>query len=329
LSLTIPLNEVSGSNRRSVRAEVYLNGSPLDIGRAESGYIRDLDNHTTSSLHLGTLLTNISANDVLEVRVSKQTNQTGEVTTPGARLFLQYVDPASDKIILLKGDQTISGTNLNTTTQTDFSWDLRPQTNAAFTHSTATNNNQITFAEAGSYRVMLNIPLQDPSGCPGNNRTSVQALVKINGAVVNGGEAGQGYIRCADNHQFSSIHWFGFLNGVTAGQTLTVSVIGDTDVTSATVQVPSSRKASLFLEKIEDTSKIISLSGTQLTIGNNWNPTGGGSVRWASEVLKDTSVYSHSTATNNHQITFSESGDYYIVYSDVLTTGVARANSSV
>ncbi|MCR9205020.1 MAG: hypothetical protein NXH75_10610, partial [Halobacteriovoraceae bacterium] len=329
LSLTIPLNEISGNNRRSVRAEVYLNGSPLDIGRAESGYIRDLDNHTTSSLHLGTLLTNISANDVLEVRVSKQTNQTGEVTTPGARLFLQYVDPASDKVILLKGDQTISGTNLNTTSQTDFSWDQRPITNAAFTHSTATNTNQVSFAEAGSYRVMVNIPLQDPSACPGNNRTSVQALVKLNGTVISGGETGQGYIRCEENHQFSSIHWFGFLHGVTAGQTLTVSVIGDTNVTSATVQVPSSRKASLFLEKIEDTSKIISLSGTQLTTGNNWNPTGGGSIRWASEVLKDGSVYSHSTATNNHQVTFSESGDYYILYSDVLTTGVQRGNSAV
>lgn len=329
LSLSIPLNEVSGNNRRSIRAEVYLNGTPIDIGRAESSYIRDTNNHLTSSLHLSTLLTNISANDVLEVRVSKQTNQAGEVTTPGARLFLQYVDPAVGKVLLLKGDQTTAGTNLNTTSQTDFAWDQRPITNAAFTHSTATNNNQITFAQAGSYRVMLNIPLQDPSACPGNNRTSVKALIKINGAVVPGGEAAQGYIRCADNHQFSSIHWFGFLHGVSAGQTLTVSVIGGTNVTSATVQVPSSRQASLFLEKIEDTSKIISLTGNQLTTGTNWNPTNGGSVSWATEVLKDGAVFSHSTATNNHQITFSESGDYYILYTDILTTGVQRANPTV
>jgi hypothetical protein len=328
LSLSIPLDEVSGSNRRSVRAEVYLNGTPIDIGRAESGYIRDTSNHLKSSLHLNILLTNISVNDLLEVKVSKQTNQAGDITTPGAQLFLQYLDN-SKKVISLKSTQTTAGTNLNTTSQIDVAWDERPITGSAYTHSTASNNNEITFAESGSYRVALNIPLQDPSACPGNNRTSVQALVKLDGVQVKSGTASQGYIRCTDNHNFSSIHWFGFLHNVTAGQKLSVSVQGGTNVTSATVVVPSSRRASLFLEKIEDTTKIISLFGNSLTSGTDWNPTSGGSIQWTGQTLKDATVYSHSTGTSSHQITFNESGDYYIFYADAITSGVQRPNPVV
>ncbi|MCF8059998.1 MAG: hypothetical protein K9K67_11925 [Bacteriovoracaceae bacterium] len=328
LSLSIPLDEVSGSNRRSVRAEVFLNGSPVDIARAESGYIRDTSNHLKSSLHLNILLSNISANDVLEVKVSKQTNQAGDVTTPGAQLFLRYVDNAS-KVISLKASQTTSGTNLNTTSQTDIAWDERPASSSAFTHSTASNSNELTFAEAGSYRVALNIPLQDPSACPGNNRTSVQARVKLNGTTVKSGIASQGYIRCSDDHKFSSIHWFGFLHNVTVGQKLTVSVVAGTTVTSATVLIPSAKRASLFLEKIEDTTKILSLFGNSLTSGNDWNPTSGGSIRWSGQTLKDASVYNHSTATNSHQITFNESGDYYIMYADSISTATARVSPSV
>jgi hypothetical protein len=324
ISMQIPLYEVSGANRRSVRAEVFINGSPLDIGRSESSYIRDSDNQNESSLHLDTVLSGLSVDDVIEVKVSAQTNQTGEVYTSGASLFLQYIDP-SEKILLLTGTTTSVGADLNNATEAGFLWDARPISSSAYSHSTVTNSNQVTINEAGSYRVSLNIPLQDPSACPGNNRTSVQARIKVNGSITRSGRASQGYIRCSDNHIFSSIHWFGFLNSVNPGDVISIDVIGETTVTSA-INIPSGRKASLALQKIDDVSKIISLFGTGLTTGNDWNPTAASAISWSGEVLKDATVFGHSTSTNNHQITFNEDGDYLIVYNDVLTGTVDRAN---
>jgi hypothetical protein len=325
ISMQIPLYEVSGSNRRSVRAEIFVNGSPLDIGRSESAYIRDSSDHTESSLHLDTVLAGLSVDDVIEVRVSAQTNQTGEVYTSGANLFLQYIDP-SEKILLLTGDQTSSGADLNNASEVNLLWDARPLTSGAYSHSTVTNSNEITINEAGSYRVSLNIPLQDPSACPGNNRTSVQARIKVNGSIARSGRASQGYIRCLDDHKFSTVHWFGFLDSLSPGDVVRVDLIGETTVTGATINVPSGRKASLAFQKVEDTSKSISLYGNALTSGTNWNPTSSGSVRWSNQVIKDASVFGHSTSTNNHQITFNEDGDYLIVYSDVLTSTSQRAN---
>ncbi len=327
LNLVIPLDEVSGSNRRSIRSEVFINGSAIDIGRAESSYIRDSNDHTGSSLHLNTILPNLSVNDVIEVRVSKQTNRTGDVVTPGAQLFLKYVDPSS-KVMLLKGSESTSGTSLHTSSESSLLWEESALTNTAFTHSTVTNANEITLNESGSYRVSVNIPLQDPSSCPGNNRTSVKALIRLDGALVNSGAATQGYMRCSDDHQFSSLHYSGYLNGVSAGQKIRIGLIANTNVT-ASVVIPSGKKASIALEKVDSSTKLISLTGTSLTSGNNWNETSGGSVRWTNQQVKDASIFTHSTSSSSHQITFAESGDYLVTYGDYLTSGVQRANPAV
>ncbi len=327
VSFTIPLQEVSGGNRRSVRAELYLNGNPVDIGRSESGYIRDNNGHLTSSLQLSTLLSNISVNDVLELKVSKQTDEVAEITTSGAQLFLQYVEPTT-KTILLKSTQTTGGTNLNGATEAAMAWDERPVTSSAFSHSTSGSNNQITIQEAGSYRVHLNIPLQEGTSCSANSRYAVQGRIRVNGTQVRSGTASQGYIRCRDQHEFSSIHWFGFLHNMTPGQVVTVGVIGEAD-TSRPVQVATSRKASLFMEKLDNASKSISLYGNSTTSGANWNAGRTTAIQWTGETLKDSSTYTHSTATNSHQITINESGDYLILYADALTGTVARSNVGV
>ncbi|MBC98222.1 MAG: hypothetical protein CME63_10755 [Halobacteriovoraceae bacterium] len=327
LSLSIPLEEVSGNNRRSVRAEVYINGAPIDIGRAESGYIRDNNDHTKSSLHLDLILSDLKVDDILEVKVIKATTPTGKVRTSGAKLFLQYIEPARE-VLLLKGQETIAGANLNPISATPFSWTETELKTAAFSHSSAAGQS-VTFNQSGDYRVSLNIPLQDPSGCPNSNyRSSAQAIIKVNGSQVNSGRASQGYIRCYEGHQFSSLHWFGVLHNISSGQTLTVDLVGEADVNQQII-IPSSKSASLSIEKLESGIKKISLSGNQLTTGNNWNPTNGGSVRWSSSIEKDSDVFSHSTSTNNHQITFSESGDYLILYNDVLSSSVQRANPTV
>ena len=174
----------------------------------------------------------------------------------------------------------------------------------------------------------MNIPLQKVSSCPTSSRYSVQARIRVNGSQVRSGTASQGYIRCSNNHEFSSIHWFGFLHNLGVGDVITVGVIGEAG-TGSPVQVAASRKASLFIEKLDNTSKSISLFGNNTTTGNNWNATSNTSVRWSGETLKDSSTFNHSTTTNNHQITLNESGDYLILYSDVLTGTVSRSNVGV
>lgn len=93
VSFSIPLQEVTGNNRRSIRGELYLNGNPIDIARAESSYIRDNNIHRRSSLHLSTLLSNISVNDVLELRVSKQTSEGGRLQLLEPNFFSSMLPP--------------------------------------------------------------------------------------------------------------------------------------------------------------------------------------------------------------------------------------------
>ncbi len=327
LSLSIPLEEVSGSDRRSIRAEVYLNGSPLDIGTAESGYIRDNSDHTKSSLHLDLILDDLNVDDILEVKVRAAINKTGEVKTSGAKLFLRFLD-TSKKLLSLKGSESSAGINLNPSSAEEFQWSETNLKTSVFSHSLGSPAD-ITFNESGDYRVSLNIPLQDPSSCPDNNyRSSAQARIKLNGTIVNSGHASQGYIRCYEGHQFATLHWFGVIHNVISGQVLTVEVIGEADVGQQII-VPSSKKASLSIEKIETDIKKISLSGNRLTSGTNWNPTNGGSIQWNSTIEKDATVFSHSTSSNSHQVTFSESGDYLILYNDALSSSVQRANPTV
>jgi hypothetical protein len=74
---------------------------------------------------------------------------------------------------------------------------------------------------------------------------------------------------------------------------------------------------------------MIVLEGVRLVSGTNWNPAAASSVQWATQRAYDTSVFTHSTSTNSHQITVDEAGSYFVSYNDAINGAVGRGNTTV
>lgn len=319
----------SSNNRRSIRTLVFVNGVQVETGHNESTYLRQQDGHNESSAHLGLLLPNLNENDVISLRVDGRVIS-GAVTVSKATLMLEYVNPGRT-LFVATATQTnapSTPTDLNQSTAYALEW-TEIKKDSEFTHSNSTNPESITLTEAGDYLVMFNLPLEIGAACSGNNdRRSVQGLVQLDGSTVTGGIASQGYIRCLEGHQSSSVHWFGLLTGVTANQVLSIKTLAET-TNLGSVTLPSGSKASLYVEKVDTSSDMISLRGSALTSGNDWNPSNQDPILWSTETFKDATVFTHSTSTNADKITINADGDYLITYTDAITSTVQRQASQV
>lgn len=328
VTLTIP-TETTANSRESIRVEIYVNGVPVEHTRAESGYLRNADNHNESSVNFSAILPSLFIDDKVEVFVSKG-GDVGTVTTPGARLYLEFVDGAKD-VFFAKSSESVSSTNLNLSSEAALKWSSVLKT-SAFTHNNSSNNHNVTFSQAGDYFVNFNLPMK-AADCSSGRRYSVQGILKINGSPISGGAASQGYIRClstTDLHEASSIHWFGVLHGVNANDTLTVDVVGETTYRDASyiVEVPVSRKGALYIEKVDTATKYASFLGTTITSGSDWNSASGGDVLWSNQQALDGTIYSHSTSTNAEQITINQDGDYLVTFNAQYSSNANR-NSPV
>lgn len=322
VTLTVPLQLIDNLSRPVVVSEVYVNGTPVAHGRSASSYIRNASNHLQSSLHTAILLEGLGSNDKVSIFVSG-ISSLGRITTVGAQMSVEYIDP-SRNIFTASATRTTSSTNVNQGTFFDLEW-AESIKDSGFTHSDVSNAQNITLS-AGDYYVHFNIPLLNNTTCA--NRNAPQVRVQLGGGTVTGGVASQGYYRCEDGSNMSSLHWSGVLRGVGGGQNLTFS-IGAESGTESTI-VPAGREASVFLEQISATTDHIVLSGNRLLSGTNWNPSGSSSeVQWSTQSAIDGSVFSHSTSTNNHVITLLQDGDYFVSYNDHLTSTAARANPRV
>ncbi|MBT4760921.1 MAG: hypothetical protein HOO06_04410 [Bdellovibrionaceae bacterium] len=322
LTFTLPYTLTNtSSNRRAIMAEVYVNGSALSYGRADSGYIRQASGHSESSLHMALLLDNLSSNDLIEIKVKGNTTELGKVTTDGAQLFLQYMD-ATKVIFSAEAKRTDNDFSVNATTTLNWSENIK---DSGYTHSDVSSPQNISIDNSGDYMVYVNMPVERNGTCGSNDRLNPRIRIKIAGTTVTGGTGAQGYIRCIEGHDSSSLHWAGLVRGVTAGQVLTVTTDRETSAT-ADVRITSGSSASIFIEKLDTSSDVISLSATTTMTGTSWNPSSS-EVKWTTEYLNDATAFTHSTSTNSHQITINSDGHYLLVYNDHLTGTVARANA--
>lgn len=317
-SLTMPLTGTA--TRGVVQAEIRVNGIVVDGAITQSTYIRNTSGHNETSGNINVLLYNLSVNDYVEVYV-QQVAAAGTVTaSPHASLLLEKVD-AARTIFSAHATQTNVSTNLNPATAEPLEW-IEEFKDTGFTHSDLTNPGNITLNNSGDYLVHVNIPFDAAVA-----RANPKLQVKIDGVLVNGGEASQAYIRNSGGHTESSIHFSSILYNVGAGAVLTIEMIQEG--AAGTVPVMAGKKASLFIEDINTTNDVLMLRATQLTGGTNWNPAAKDTISWSLADVVDSSIYTHSTVTNNHQITIQAQGDYILGYNNVFTSTVQRANPRI
>ena len=308
VALTIPMQ--TAVERSSVRARVFVNGTPFTGAITESSYIRNnVGNHSESSDHLALLLQNLSASDYLEVYVIAAA-VAGTVNITGkASLYVEFVEPART-IFSATATQTTSSTNVNQATAFALEW-TETVKDAGFTHSNVSITEDILLDTAGYYLVFANMPLS----AGGAARYNVRLIVELNGSTVPGGEAKQGFIRGTGGHQNASVHWSGIV--YSSGANLPLRIKTQQEASAGAVTV-GGNSATIFIEKLDTSSFIYSGEATTLTGGNNWNPPSAESIQWQQDNLVDANTFTHSTSINSHQITLDKSGDYLVVYNDSL-----------
>ena len=306
ISLTLPMS--SGVQRSAIRAQAYVNGSPVPGLLGESSYVRSSSGHDESSSHFAGLLSGLNTGDQLEVRVLG-TAKTGTVTMSTARLFLERIQSARTVYAGLS-DGTSSG-DLNPASPEPLLWSAAQREDAGFTHTAG--NAGITFDAAGAYFVTLNVPLNSTV-----QRAAPRAEFLLDGVRVAGGTAAQGYIRSLDNHENASLQWSGLVQA-TAGAVLTVTLFEEGS--SGPVSLPTGEKASLFVEALDASSGVYFGSATALDSGDNWNVAG--NLSFSSDLILDGTLYSKPIA---HQVQVAATGDYLLVYNDALTSTDQRVN---
>ena len=324
ISVTLPMLMTAGTYRPCVRMEIRKNGVLIPGAIGESGYIRfdPAQGNYNSSDHYSALLESLNVNDTIEVSVIETAGEDGtEVVqvSSQASLLLEYVE-SSRAIFTGTASRTVgSATNINLAAS-EFQWSQSRIDTGVFTHSAAPNPENIIFDQNGDYLVTLNIPITSTV-----QRAGPLVRLKINGTVVEGGEASQGYIRGDSGHNDSSIHWSGLIRGVTATDVLTIT--SERGAQSGVVSVQGGDPATITIEKVDTSSNVISVRGNTLSGGNNWNPVAAEDILWdVNDFVIDSNVFSHSILSTQNQITVNEQGDYLLVYSDSLSGSTDRLN---
>lgn len=311
VSLALPLN--GAILRGNILAQVLVNGLVVPGAASASSYIRNGNGQQESSDHIDIVLNALSIGDEVQIQIEQVANGGTINSNPNALILLEALE--IDTTFVATGTAVVGGANYNNTGPDQIVW-LQSQVSSPFIHSDSTNPHQITLNQSGNYFVSLNIPYQATS-----NRVSVVSNLVLGTVPVVGTSARQGYIRNASGHNEASIHWSGFLNGVTAGQTLEIDVARDG--AGGTVTNLSGQEAGISIELVSSVD-IISLRGVDVVAGTNWNQTS--EVDWVTSEVINSSIFSHNPLSNGHQITVLSPGDYFVAYSDSLNSTTARNN---
>jgi hypothetical protein len=325
LSVTLPQQRTDGnSSRTRVGVKVKVNGTAVSEGLGRSGYIRNTSGHSESSSHVSFLLKDISPNDYVEVYTEGLTTiDAGDVVNVSGKagMMLEYIASTRD-VFSATTTRTTNSTNLNQSTAYSLEWTETRQ-DSGFTHSDSVNPENIIIANAGTYMVTINIPLTGDTA-----QQAVLGRVRLDGVQVNGGIFAQGYAQSVANEGDgdSSIHWSGIVVATTTNQVLTITT--ERDGAAGTSTVTTGFAGSIFIEELP-TSDLITLQGTRLVSGTDWDNAAASAIQWSSQGSYDTAVYTHSTSSNSHQITVDEAGSYMVVYNDAMTSATQRSNNRI
>jgi len=325
IAVNVP-HQRTDANARGTRIgiEVRLNGVALPEGLGRSGYISNQLTHSESSSHVFFMLEDAAVNDVVTVNVQGLTtiNAADIVNVSGqASMYIEYL-AHNVGVFAATTTQTTNSTNLNQLTEFPFTWtEVRQDT--GFVHSNSVNPQQVILSNPGVYHVQVSIPLTTTA-----DNTNILGRILLNGVQVDGGRFNQGYAQLptTESDPDSSIHFSGIVVATTTNQLLSVTAFREGAV--GTVTVPAGAVGTLLVRRLPAT-EIIALRGNNLVGGTNWNPAAAAAIQWTAQDARDAAIFTHSTTTNNHQITITSPGDYYLSFNNALTGVVTRANSRI
>lgn len=304
----------------SVRSVIRVNGVAVNGSQAQSSYMAiGAAGHNQSSNQVAILVPSLVVNDIIDVTVETG-GIAGTITIlEKATVTAEFVSSART-IFTASATQTTNSTNLNQTTAYPLKWTSGIK-DSGFTHDNVINPGNITLDAIGTYVVHVNIPVTGSS-----TNVNAKLVLKLNGTAVSGGQASQGLVYAASAR--SSVAWSGIVTTISTNSILTLETIQEARGGAATATVVSGMQAALLVERLASTSNLLSVSGTSLVSGTDFNSTTS-PIQWTNSNVVDTGVYSHSTSTNPHQITVLTSGDYIVLFNSTITSAVLNANSQM
>ena len=326
VAATMPVISINtADNRPSQAIEVYVNGEPAPGTIGSSGYIRNQPRNVNmqqeTSDHAHALLTGLSAGDEIEVRAYKTAQAALATGIQSASLYVELVDDSRTAFAALSDDDT-NAANLNPSFEedgedpTELSWNSTRK-DSGFSHSDGSSNISLS---AGTYLIFANVPMQSSV-----QRAAPGLELLLNGNIVKGGTARQGYIRNASGHTVASLHWSGLVE-VSGTQTLTLQTFRLAQAGAATIQ--DGKNASLYIEKIDEGSGVHLTSAAEVDNDldpANWNPAEKSALLWESADISDSSTYNQG----NNQIAVRKAGSYLLVYQDTLQSTAQRPNPRI
>ncbi len=329
LAVNLPVQRADANvSRTRSGVEVRKNGVAVQEGLGRSGYIENAGAQSESSSNVAFLLTDVTADDYIEVFVENlSTIDAGDTinVTGLASLYLEYISN-TDTVFAATSTRTVSSTTLNQATSSPFEWTETRQ-DAGFVHSNTISPQNITLSATGTYMVHINVPL---TGVGHTVQTNVAGRVLLNGTAVSGGHFMQGYMETAatESDGDSSIHWSGIVVATTTDSILTITA--QQEAGAGTVVVTPGFSGSIFVEKLPTTG-VIALTGSTFngTTNTNWNNSNASSTRFINQLAYDSSTFTHSTTTNSHQITVGQSGDYFLAFNDAVSGATTRTNNRI
>ena len=327
ISVNLPQYRTDAVNNRSRGGiEVRVNGVAVPQGLGRSGYIFNTGGENESSSHVSTLLVGMHANDYVEVyEENLNTINVGEnlLVFGQASMYLEYMSP-TETVFAATTTQTTVGTNLNTAAATSLSW-IETRQDSGYLHSDTVTPENITISASGTYMVHVNIPI---SGITNTVQNNIKGQVLLNGVLVTGGLFQQGYLEATTTQSDgdASIHWSGIIVATTTNQILSIAV--QQEAGAGTTTVTPGFVGSIFVQKVP-TTNVIALTGRALLSGTNWNPAASTTVKFDNRLAYDSSVFTHSTTTNNDMITIGQSGDYLLSFNNAVTGATANTNSRI
>ena len=317
VAVTVPIYTFNGQ-RNTQRADLLVNGTAVPTGVGESSYIRWTNNHSEASDHFAVLVA-LKADDKLTVKTTPTaaTGTTGFIST--CSLYAELVD-GDRNVFSASATEIQSGTNLNV--EPDIGdqglvW-TSARKGSGYTHSDGDAG--ITIKDDGNYMVYVNVPLHGAVV-----RAGVGLTINLDDDYIEGARGQQGYIRNANSHQDSSIHFSGMIRAE-AGQVLTVTT--EQLAAAGDVTVQANRAASIFIEKVRNDG-LFSDQFTGTTAGENLNPANKTALALVGDGMSldiiDNLAYSNE-GDNEENIVIKKAGDYLLTFNVTLHSTGGRVN---
>ena len=329
VAATMPVISFDDTDGRPSQAlEVYVNGEPAPGTVGSSGYIRQQPRNANmqreTSDHAHALLAGLSAGDVIEVRAYKTAQPAIRTRIQSASLYVERVD-ASRTVFAALSDGPAQGDNLNadfnegTDDPAELAW-TSTRKDSGITHSDGSANIRLS---AGAYMLFVNVPMQSTVQRPS---AGLEILFDDEDYPTNiGFTAFQGYIRNASGHNKASVHWAGVIQ-VEDTKTLILRTVRQALAGNVTIQ--PNKQASVYLEKIDEGSGVLSVIATTVNnTANNWNPAQKVALIWKEETISDNNLYRRGNGDTSIQI--RQAGHYFLLYQDTLFSTVQRPNPRI